>query len=210
MKKILLLLTVLLSLNTFGQTTTQVKFKCTSSTYPSYTTTPTSYSVAMIGVTCIVETESFNVGSTYTISFDKTSSNNLIVTNGTNSYTTSTVGINTFTFSTSSITKDSLLFTSSFGQIVRDLYITTSPSVIGIKELNNLNIDFYSVSNSIIIKNEKNIENVKIDVFNLSGQLIYSDRVNSYKIDLNVTNGLYIVKLSKDNQYSIKKIYISN
>lgn len=109
-------------------------------------------------------------------------------------------------------------YTRSFGgwsnasQTVVVSNITLSafnPCVAGIRSLDNLNINVYSISNSLIVENPNNIENINIDVFNLSGQLIHSSIIQDNKIDLNVSNGLYVVKLSKGNQCSIKKIIIN-
>ncbi len=104
---------------------------------------------------------------------------------------------------------NNLKFVGNFGVSGYVDFRMTKPVVstmnVGINELNSLNVNFYSHSNSIYVDNNPG---VKIDVFNLSGELLYSDTTNDSKIDLNVPNGLYIVKLSKGNQYSIKKVLI--
>lgn len=231
MKKLLFLLSLLLTLHTFSQTTQTVTLNGVGlqrSTLNSDSIFSYPYPL-QAPYTFNTNSNSFSFPSgTYTISFgyvNWSGDTYLDITNNSDilSYTLppSTVPTGTMipiTYTTvvfvTSSNVNNLKFVGNFGvssyvnfKLTRPVITTNS---VGLNELNNLNVDFYSVSNSIYIQNDKNIENVKIDVFNLSGQLLYTDKISSGKIDLNVSNGLYIVKLSKDNQYSIKKVYISN
>lgn len=203
MKKTLLLLSLLLTINVFSQTQTINGFVNLNQT--NLRTSIGTVSTPVTGVCSIdiVYNIPVNGFTTPFLTFN--------TVNGTTTVqvTDNTVGTHTITTSiTLSNPTTTFTLTSDIDFLNYTVYITST--VNSVHELNTLPIDFYSVSNSIYIQNDKNIENVKIDVFNLSGELIYSNEVSSNKIDLNTSNGLYIVKLSKDNQHSIKKVYISN
>ncbi|MBI3521409.1 MAG: T9SS type A sorting domain-containing protein [Bacteroidetes bacterium] len=231
MKKTLLLLSLLLTINVFSQTNYTLTLNGVGlqrSTLNSDSIFSYPYPL-QAPYTFNTNSNSFSFPSgTYTISFgyvNWSGDTYLDITNNSDilSYTlppstvpTGTMIPITYTtvvFTTTS-TMNNLKFVGNFGvssyvnfKLTRPIITTNS---VGLNELNTLPVIFYSVSNSIYIQNDKNIENVKIEVFNLSGELIYSNQLSSNKIDLNVSNGLYIVKLSKDNQYSIKKIIINN
>ena len=203
MKKTLLLISLLITINVFSQTQTINGFVNLNQTNLRTSIGTVSSPVTGLCSIDIVYNIPVNGFTTPFLTFN--------TVNGTTTVqvTDNTVGTHTITTSiTLSNPTTTFTLTSDIDFYTYTVYITSS--VNSVHELNTLPIGFYSVSNTIYIQNDKNIENVKIDVFNLSGQLLYSDEISSNKIDLNVSNGSYIVKLSKDNQYSIKKIIINN
>lgn len=201
LKNIFLLTLILLTSFVFGQ----VKFKCNSFTYPN---TGVSQTVTIFAGNHSVETEAFTANGTFTIDIQKAGTNSVIITNGVTTQTVTTSG--TYTFNTNSVTKDSLVFTTESQAIpITGLSVTSTPSATGINDINkSLPLTTYSNLNSIFVKNIQNIDDVKIEVFNLAGQLVFEDKVTKDKFELNVSTGIYIVRLSKDDNFVTKKVFL--
>jgi len=213
MKKFSLLFSLSITLNLSSQTSYTLNQNV--STTPSNNHTVTTHSLGISSYT--IPSGSYSLSFTYVSSQTQT----LTIKNGTTTLVSTTLSACVVPIQNNPITVsytistpsniDGLWFnlsssTSSLFGINNDIYLSTLGNV-GIDGLKPLEINFYSNYNSIYVDN---IENIKIDVYNLSGELIYSDKVNSHIINLDVYNGVYLVKLSKNNQYSIKKMYIKN
>lgn len=206
LKNIFLLTLILLTSVLVGQTTQFPQFIGQSGCNPAngFTT-----SINIGGTTKNVLTTNFNVNLTYTVNINVSiATDPVVITNGTNTFTLSTSGTHTLVFNTTSTTKDSLSLTTK-NAYLQTLSVVGNISATGINDINkSLPLTTYSNLNSIFVKNIQNIDDVKIEVFNLAGQLVFEDKVTKDKFELNVSTGIYIVRLSKDDNFVTKKVFL--
>lgn len=202
LKNIFLLTLISLTSFVFGQ---NIDFVGQSGCVPSSGPTNT----ISILTTKTVQTTSFSTvpGTVYTATFTASTVNTITVM-----LVTSTVLINnttgpitfTFTAQSASTTLDFIVYSNTLSNLT-----ITNTSATGINDINqSLPLTTYSNLNSIFVKNIQNIDDVKIEVFNLAGQLVFEDKVTKDKFELNVSTGIYIVRLSKDDNFVTKKVFL--
>ena len=85
-----------------------------------------------------------------------------------------------------------------------------SGSSIEENELNKIHV--YSHLNTIHIKNETDITLKSVEIFDMTGRLVYQNAIKNTETEivLNVTAGIYTVKLSSQNSNMATKVLITN
>jgi len=157
---------------------------------------------------------SLTSSTNFTVSFDYTFATvtNMLVDygNSVNTFTLNGTGTYTTVVNKTSLNQVGFNFNYTSLWTISNLKVTYVIAT-GIKnvEVDNLPLDMYTNLNTLFIKNHDNVDGVKLEVFNLAGQLVYEENTvdkNSY--ELNVSTGIYIVRLSKEDNFKTKKVFI--
>jgi len=118
-------------------------------------------------------------------------------------------------FTTNSRNNDTMATTSMM--MLVDPFNMTNPNFLpvntsSVNEIQSLDAQIYSFNNNIFIKLNSQIGCSNIEIFNINGQIIYSsflcnDDLNSFRIG--DTKGIYIVRISNNEKFIVRKIFVN-
>jgi len=77
-----------------------------------------------------------------------------------------------------------------------------------VNDLSIENVYLYCHKNILYIVNENNFSINELTIFDLSGSVLWQGKPRKRQLALNVVNGIYIVRIAANNQFSITKIFI--
>jgi hypothetical protein len=78
---------------------------------------------------------------------------------------------------------------------------------VGISSLSNKNVKIFAYKNTAYVETEK-FEQTEITVFNVKGAIEYFNKAQSSRTEIYLTEGVYIIKVKRENNIQTKRIVI--